>query len=137
LFFGVGALALYLARNYPMGTAQAMGAGYFPRALAIILMGFGVACVALALSGRREGIAMPAWRPFAFVLLAPIVFGLLLRPAGLVIAIVAAVVIAGFAERPFDLRRTVLTAAGLSAMASVIFVYGLGQNIPLVGSILW
>ena len=42
LFMALGALAIYLSRDYEMGSALRMGPGYFPTWLGGIMMGFGV-----------------------------------------------------------------------------------------------
>ena len=41
MFVGIGAIALTIARNYPMGSALRMGPGYFPNVLGGILILFG------------------------------------------------------------------------------------------------
>jgi hypothetical protein len=41
IFVGIGAIALTIARDYPMGSALRMGPGYFPNVLGGILILFG------------------------------------------------------------------------------------------------
>ena len=41
-FIGTGALGIYMAQDYPMGTALRMGPGYFPIVLSGVLLAFGV-----------------------------------------------------------------------------------------------
>lgn len=36
VMLGIGALAFYMALDYPFGSAVRMGPGYFPRVLAVI-----------------------------------------------------------------------------------------------------
>ena len=45
LFIGVGALGIYMAQDYPMGTALRMGPGYFPIVLSGMLILFGIYCL--------------------------------------------------------------------------------------------
>src|SRR3712207_3516213 len=52
-FIGLGAVAIYQSRAYAMGSALAMGPGYFPTWLGGIMIGFGV--VIGALSFKLEG----------------------------------------------------------------------------------
>ena len=63
LFIAVGALGLWLSRDYPIGTALRMGTGYVPRLLCWLLLGLGVIILvqglrqaqdARPLSRRRE-----------------------------------------------------------------------------------
>src|SRR5688572_12351576 len=49
IFIGIGVLAMYLSRDYPMGSALRMGPGYFPTWLGGIMIGFGVVIAALSL----------------------------------------------------------------------------------------
>ncbi|MEN3354495.1 MAG: putative tricarboxylic transport rane protein, partial [Betaproteobacteria bacterium] len=44
-FIGVGALGIYMAQDYPMGTALRMGPGYFPIVLSGMLILFGIYCL--------------------------------------------------------------------------------------------
>src|SRR3954467_13782685 len=66
-FIGVGALGIYMAQDYPMGTALRMGPGYFPIVLSGMLILFG--------SCRRiQGLLHPEklpgnWSPRAFLIL--------------------------------------------------------------------
>ncbi len=43
MFVAFGAVAVYMSRNYPMGTAMRMGPGYFPHYLGMLLIGVGAA----------------------------------------------------------------------------------------------
>lgn len=42
MFLGIGAVAVYISQDYPMGTALRMGPGYFPIALGSIIAMFGI-----------------------------------------------------------------------------------------------
>ena len=64
LFLALGALAIYLAREYEMGSALQMGPGYFPTWLGGILMGFGVVIGGLAFKIEgldNQSLAMGGW----------------------------------------------------------------------------
>jgi putative tricarboxylic transport membrane protein len=41
LFMGLAAFALWIARDYPVGTAVRMSSGYFPLLLCLLLMAIG------------------------------------------------------------------------------------------------
>jgi hypothetical protein len=51
MFMGVALAALWISRNYPIGTALRMGTGYVPRLLCWILLGLGAVVL---LQGVRE-----------------------------------------------------------------------------------
>src|SRR3954449_11476682 len=72
LFVGVALFALWLSRDYPIGTALRMGTGYVPRLLCWILLGLGTVILVM---GLREGqderrvdfSDRSGWRPVVFV----------------------------------------------------------------------
>jgi putative tricarboxylic transport membrane protein len=51
-FLGVGALGIFMAPGYPMGSALRMGPGYFPVVLSSLLILFGIYCL---LQGLLKG----------------------------------------------------------------------------------
>jgi hypothetical protein len=65
------------------------------------------------------------------VLGAVVAFGLLLRPAGLVVALIALIGISSFGSHKFKARDTVLLAIGLCLLVLAVFIYGLGLTIPV------
>jgi len=133
LFLAIALGTLYTAQDYALGSARRMGPGYFPTLLAWGLAGLALILLLRSLFGGREGIDGIAWKPLALVIAGTCAFGLLLRPAGLVAAILAVVLIgaAGSSEsRPFS---ALLLATGLAAGSVLVFVIGLEQPFPLLG----
>lgn len=126
---GLGGLALHLSGELQVGRAGAMGPGYVPRGLAliVILMGLGMGLRA-AFAGSRP-FPEVALRPLVLIGAAVALFGLLLPRAGLALTSVAVVLCAGFAAADVRLRENVVLAAGLSAFAVALFVFGL--RLPL------
>jgi hypothetical protein len=129
--FGLGFAGL--AQQYDMGTAQRMGPAFFPTILGGLLavLGAVVALQGLAaetIDGRIEKFHLG---PIAWVLGAVIAFGLLLRPAGLIVSLVVLVGISSFGSHEFKARDTVLLAVGLCVLVLAVFIYGLGLTIPV------
>ena len=60
MLIAVGALAVVLARDYPLGTVMRMGPGYFPVALGALLVLFGIYVLARACAAARR--SRPAGR---------------------------------------------------------------------------
>lgn len=134
MFIVFGAAFAGLAQDYDMGTAQRMGPAFFPTVLGGLLavLGVVVALQGLAaetLDGKLEKFHLG---PIAWVLGAVIAFGMLLRPAGLVVALVALIVISSLGSHEFKARDTVLLAIGLCALVLAVFIYGLGLTIPVL-----
>jgi hypothetical protein len=127
----LGALAFGLAGSLSVGTAAAMGPGYVPRGLAILIMIYG-----LVLGGRAMfagAVAFPSieWRPLFLILGSVAVFAVLLPIAGLAITSFALVICAGFAAYDVRMRENAIAAVILAAFAVVLFVVALGLPIPV------
>ena len=131
IVFGVGFAAL--AQQYDMGTAQRMGPAFFPTMLGALLaiLGVIVALQGLALETVDGKLEKFHFGPMAWVLGAVVAFALLLRPAGLIVALVALIGISSAGSHEFRLRDTVLLAAGLCILVLGVFIYGLGLTIPV------
>ena len=133
LFLFVGGATVLLAQKYPLGTAFKMGPGYFPTALGGLLAVVGL--LAVARSFIRPGTAI---EPFHLRLLlivtgSTVLFGLLMRGAGLSVAVPVLVLTSAAASMYFRWRTVLILAAGLTALSVLLFVKGLGLPIPLIG----
>jgi hypothetical protein len=135
LYAGLGGTALVLARDYGMGTSARMGPAYFPTVLGGLLLLIGAISVARSFVAKGEPIGAIAWKPMVLVTVATILFGALLRPAGLVIALAALILVSAAASVKFrvDWRALALMLA-LIAFCALVFVKGLGLPVPLLGA---
>src|SRR3982751_740365 len=87
-FIGVGGLGIFMAQDYPMGTALRMGPGYFPIVLSGLLILFGIYCL---VQGLLKPEKLPGnWSPRALLILplATVVFGVLMEHAGFIPALI-------------------------------------------------
>ena len=126
IFLFFGALAAYVARDYPMGSAVRMGPGYFPYLLGILLALLGVAICIKSLVIRGERIEAASPRALLLVLGAVGVFAATIEIAGIVIATVLLVGIGAAASPESRLREVVVLIVFLLALAVGVFTYGLG-----------
>jgi hypothetical protein len=133
MFFALGLAFVGLAQGYAMGTASRMGPGYFPTVLGALLALLGLAIAIKGLTGgdRHGEVARLHFGPLVIVLGAVLLFGALLRPAGLVAATLALTGIAAYASHEFSLREVVPLALLLVALVLAVFVWGLGMVIPV------
>src|SRR5688572_21474292 len=99
MFIGFGALAILLARNYPMGSAMRMGPGYFPTYLGAISIFIGALLAGRSFRFEGDGIGRWGWRPLLWLSAAFAAFGLLIEPVGFVPALVALIVASSLAGR--------------------------------------
>ncbi len=136
MFFGIGAMVF--APGYQIGTAARMGPGYFPFALGGMLTMLGLVNSLRSISGRegrRKGISFRV-KPAVLVLSSVVLFGLLLRPLGLVLSTLILVLISSKASYEFKMRAAILTAFVLLIIVLIIFVYFLQFQIPVWPSFL-
>lgn len=131
LYLAVGSGFAWYAADYERGTAARMGAGYFPFWLALILMALGTVVLFRSTAPSVQPVALAPWdlRSLAWMTGAVVFFGLVIKPLGLVAAIVILVVAASLASPTFTWRGTLINAAVLSAVNAVAF--GLVLGLPL------
>lgn len=134
MFVAFGLFFALFAQNYDMGTAQRMGPAYFPTVLGGLLMLLGV-IIALqgvtveTIDGKVEKFH---FGPLLWVLGAVVAFGLLLRPGGLIVALIALIAVASRGSHELRIREVVFLAIGLGALVFVVFIWGLGLTIPVL-----
>jgi len=132
MLIAIGAGAIFVARNYPFGTALRMGPGFFPVVLGGLLIVFGLAVLAI---GLRQGESMAgSWSLRALIILplSLILFGLLMEYAGFVPAMLVLIVGSATASTEFRFLEVLLFAAGLTALSAAVFVWALGLPYPLI-----
>jgi len=127
LFFALQSLGL------DIGTAFRMGPGFFPLALAVVLILLGAVIVGQALRVEGEAIGKIAWRGLLLILPAPIFFGLTVRGLGFVPAIFITALIASFASIKMTLVQALLISAVLTVFSTLVFVEALGLPFRLFG----
>lgn len=130
LFFGLIGFG-----QLPLGTSFRMGPGYFP----VLLSGL-LGVMGLVIAGRAIGAGAAAsteripWRGIVLTSGATIGFALLVPRYGLVPALAVAILLSAFASRRMTLPLALALTAGLTAFCVLLFRYGLGVPIPLLGA---
>lgn len=134
MFLAFGLSFMVLAREYDMGTAQRMGPAYFPTILGGLLavLGLVIAVTSLGSEKNPDGkVEKFHFDALGWVLGSVVAFGLLLRPMGLVVALIALVVISGFGSHDRNIKQLIMVTAGLVVLVLVVFIYGLGLTLPV------
>lgn len=128
----LGAFAsLYAHSHLQVGTVINMGPGMFPMALGVILIGFGLSIFGPAWFRGGEQLRVHL-QPLAMVLLSLLAFALIIRPFGMVTAIIVLTLIASRADNRLGIKGVLLLAASLSVFASLAFKIGLGIPVQLL-----
>lgn len=134
IYVAFGAAAVLIGREYSFGTAGRMGPGYFPVVLGAMLALIGSVSVIRSFIAPGEPIGAFAWKPLILLLLGVLLFAALIKPAGLVIALLALVLTSAAASENFRFEWGATAGLiGLIVFCSLVFVKGLGVPMPLVG----
>jgi len=133
MFLLFGLAAVILGQEYPMGTAGKMGPAYFPIILASLLIFVGGIGVVRSFIVTGEKIEKFYLKELAIVLVAVLLFGVLIRGAGLAPAIIVLILLSAFASAKFDLHQSLLLALGLAGFSVLVFVKLLGLPMPILG----
>jgi putative tricarboxylic transport membrane protein len=131
LFMGLAAFALWIARDYPVGTAVRMSSGYFPRLLCLLLMAIGIFVTLRALARDGPAITPVRFRPLVLVTAAVVVFAYAIQTLGVVAATVLLVLIGGYASPRVRLVEMAAAAVVLALLTVAIFIWGIGLPIPV------
>lgn len=125
--FSLGAL------NYRLGDASRMGPGWFPFWVGILLAAVGMATISASLraGAAPEAIKRPELGSVAWILGAVVLFGLLLQPAGLVLALAVLVLVSSRASHEFSWVGALVNAVVMILFSTGVFIYGINLQIQL------
>lgn len=132
MFIGVGLFFMIWAlTHYQMGTAVRMGPAYFPVMLGGLLafLGLLVLIEAFALEGPK--VPAFAFRPLILISAGCVVYGYLMKPAGLIVATAALVFISAFGGHEFKWKEVTILFAVLIVFSILVFIKGLSLPFPV------
>jgi len=126
MFIAFGAFFMIVARNYRMGKATSMGPAYFPTLLAGLLSVLGCILCFKSLAVKGEKVSATSFRPLFFIILSLLVFGYIIKPFGMVVALVFLVFISAYAGHEFVFKEVIILSIGLIIFSVMVFVKGIG-----------
>lgn len=131
VFILIGAAGFYFGWDLRMGSAARMGPGYFPMLLSGCIVAIGLVVGARALVIDGPAVAAFRLRPIGLLVVAALIFGYLIEQIGLALSGVLMILVATYAGREARLKEAILLALGLTAFSIVVFVWALGQPLPV------
>lgn len=133
LFSVIGLAFCWLSTDYRVGSSAQMGPGYFPMVLGSILaaIGFFICARSTAAFAVSERIPQMNMRIVLLVLVSVAAFAVLLRPAGLILAAGAMMLISSLASHETSWKTTLITTVVLITACVIIFIYGLKLPMPV------
>ena len=131
MFLAIGAVAIWMAQDYPIGSALRMGPGYFPIVLSGIMVLFGI--YELVLGIMKSDPVKGNWSIRALIVLplAAVLFGILMEHGGFIPALVVLVFASAASSNEFKFMEVLISAVVLTIGSVGLFIYGLGLPYPL------
>jgi hypothetical protein len=138
MFVVIGLIFSFIARSYTMGTAAKMGPGYFPFWLGIVLAVIGAIVLMNSMSKKAQSdkLAKWDWISVLWVTGSVVLFGLLLKPMGLIVSLAFLIFISAMASHEFHWKGTLLNIVILNVIAYVAFIWGLNLQFQVWPSFL-
>lgn len=133
LFIVVGVAAIVLSRDYGMGSAGRMGPAFFPAVLSGLLIIIGTVSIIRAFIKPGTAISRFAVKGLLLVTFSTLLFGLIVRGAGLIVALPLLVLISAYASTRFRWPYALALALGVTVFCILVFRIGLGVPLPIVG----
>jgi Tripartite tricarboxylate transporter TctB family len=132
MLIAIGAVAAFIARDYPFGTALRMGAGFFPVVLGIVLVLFGLYFAVRGLHDSEKVEGNWSIRALVVLPLAFVAFGVLMERAGFVPAMLALTLGSAAAGSEFRIGEVLALSVLLTALCVALFIFALGLPYPLI-----
>lgn len=131
LFVVIGLGGLIFAQDLSFGSSHNMGPGYFPTILSVLILAIGVVVMLKGVTIEGPEIEEIRLRPLLVMVASMLLFGLLIKTAGLVVTGTLITIFVAYAQAGVRIRETVVFALALTAFITIVFVYALGQPLPI------
>jgi len=132
VLIGICFFILWAVADLSSGTVKAMGPGMFPRALAVLLGISGGILIALSFWLDGEPLQQWSFRGPVLISAGILLFALTIRPLGLTIAGMLALVVSGFATPDARPREVFVFSALLTLACVILFRYLLEISISVL-----
>jgi hypothetical protein len=133
MFIAFGAFFASFGTRHTIGTAAKMGPGFFPTSLGVIVILLGIVIMGRSLSAKATADKVDKFNvsPLVLILGSTVLFGVLLKPLGLVASLLILVGVSSYASHEFSWRAALINAAVLIVTCLVIFVWALKLQFAL------
>lgn len=131
LFAGLGTLGLVMSGSLEAGSLSRMGPGFLPRVVCWLLVAVGVGVGLSALRRPAQRIEAARLRPLAVIILSIVGFAYAVAHLGFVLASLWLIIAGSLADPGGRWRRMLLLSVGLTVFGALVFVVGLGVQVPL------
>lgn len=134
LFAAAGAFfAINAYLKLDMGQVSAIGPGFFPMMLGVILILLGCAIALQVVKSNGTPFGTVSLRAVLCIGLAPLLFALMIQGLGLIASVALTTVVACFSSRLMTLRISAVVVVTVTLVSVLIFHYLIALPVPLVG----
>lgn len=130
-FIAIGAAAMWISRDYPMGSALRMGPGYFPTVLGGIVVVFGIYVLIKGIINNEKVVGNWSLRALIVLPIATWIFGVMMENVGFIPALVVLMYTSSIAGKEFKFLEVTIMAVVMVIVCTGVFIYGLGLPYPL------
>jgi putative tricarboxylic transport membrane protein len=130
-FILIGAAAMWISRDYPMGSALRMGPGYFPTVLGGIVVVFGIYVLIKGIVNNEKVVGNWSLRALIVLPIATWIFGVMMENVGFIPALVVLMYTSSIAGKEFKFLEVTIMAVVMVIVCTGVFIYGLGLPYPL------
>ncbi len=131
----VGLFFIWQSDDLPMGTLRAVGPGMLPRAVAIALLAGGAVLALMAFLDKNAA-PTPVFtlRGPLFIIGGILLFAVLIRSVGLIVAGPASMIFASYASPETKIVETTIFSVVMTALCIGLFKYLLNLPIPVIAN---
>jgi len=130
MFIAVGLFFVYFSQKYAYGSAVRMGPGFFPTWLGWMLAGLGAMTLLGSFTSDTK-VPRIVFRPLIMLSASAFIFGIILRPVGMLAALLVLVVGSALAGHEFKWKEVTILYIVVSVFSVVVFVKLLELPFPL------
>jgi hypothetical protein len=130
--FGIG--AIYIARDYPIGSAMRMGPGYFPTGIGICLVVLGIVIALISLKKQGVGIGPWPWRAIVMMSVAFVLFAWGMEHLGFVPSLAILIGVSTLSTPHFRWHEMLIEIVIMLVGSWAVFIWALELPFPLFGS---
>lgn len=127
----LGGLGLWAGRDLTYGTPAMMGPGFLPKSLCAIIALIGAVVLIKALSKPHEALDAINPKPLIILVVAIAGFAFAAESFGFVVATIWLLVVGSLADPESRWKEILISTAVLTSLGALLFVYGLGVQMPI------
>lgn len=133
LFLFIGGTFLSLSLDLRFFRGRGIGEGMFPAIVAglLVLIGLVIVARSILLKSDEEAGHPVAWKALIAIVAGVLLFGVLIRTAGLIVAVPALMLLVSPASSKFKILPAIILAVVMTGFCWLVFIKGLGLPIPV------